>query len=71
MTADWVIVHECPSARGLIRIQGETDPLQHPVRNVLRGEEIGLKDQANPHGIPSGGGGVDGRPEGILQRKGA
>ena len=57
------------SARGLIRIQGEAHPLQDPVRNVLRGKEIGFKNQADPHGIPSGGGGVDRRPEGVLHRK--
>ena len=39
------------------------------MRNVLRGKEISFKDQADPHGIPSGGGGVDGRPEGVLHRK--
>lgn len=59
-----------PVSRGLIGIQGEAHPLQHPVRNVPCGEEVGLKHQADPHGVPSGGGGVDGRPEGVLQRKG-
>lgn len=68
MKADLITVH--PSARGLIRVQGEADPLQHPVRNVPRREEVGLKHQADAHGVPSGGGGVDRRPEGVLQRKG-
>lgn len=55
------------SPRGLIRVQGEAYPLQYPVRNVLRGEEIGFKNQANSHGIPSHGGGVDRCPKGFLQ----
>lgn len=52
-----------------IGIQGEAHSLQHPVRNVLRGEEVSFKHQADSHGIPSHGGGVDWRPEGVLQRK--
>ena len=43
--------------------------MQDPMRNVLRGKEIGFKNQADPHGIPSGGGGVDRSPEGVLHRK--
>lgn len=59
------------SQRVIIRIQGEAYPLQDPVRNVLRGKEIGFKNQADPHGVPSHGGGVDGRPESVLHGKGA
>ena len=70
MAAGLALPHESPSPRGSIRIQGEAHPLQHPVRNVLRGKEVGFKDQANPHGVPSGGSGVDRRPEGVLRRKG-
>ena len=56
--------------RGSIGVQGEAHSLQHPVRNVLRGEEVGFKHQANSHGVPPRGGGVDRRPEGVLQRRG-
>lgn len=71
-----ILPQECPArprqprAPRSVRVEGETHPLQHPVGDVLRREEIGFEDQAHAHGVPSRGGGVDGRPEGVLQRKG-
>lgn len=56
-------------SRVSVCIQGETNALKNPMGNVLCGVKISFKNKANAHCIPSLGGCVHRRPEGILKER--
>lgn len=52
-----------------VSVEAQTDSLQHPVGDVLRGEQVRLKHQPHPHCIPPQRGGVHWCPNRILRYK--
>merc|ERR1711988_1087153 len=50
-----------------VGVKAERDALQHPVRRVLSGREVGLEDHPDAHRVPTRLGDVYGCAEGTLQ----
>lgn len=53
----------------LVGVEAQTDSLEHPVGDVLCGEQVCLKHQPHAHCIPPQGCGIHRCPQCILQHK--